>query len=78
MTLLTWSVLVIVYLGGYAATYFTFRYIFKHYNKEPWTVQIKLMCMLFAMLSWLTIMYIALIFAMGKIGIVNLKKEATW
>lgn len=78
MTVGNWIVLTAIYICGYWATYFLFRYLIKVKLQQSWTLQERMIGLVFSLVSWIGILFYGLVYMLGVKGKINLNKEVKW
>lgn len=78
MTATYWVAITVVYILGYLAMYFLFRFLITKRMHEAWTLQERLIGLVFSLLSWIGILFYAVVYLLGKYGKINLSKEIKW
>lgn len=78
MTAFNWIVLTGIYMLGYWALYFLFRYLLRVKMQVSWTLQERLIGMVFSLVSWIGLLFYAIVYVLGKYQKINLNKEVKW
>jgi hypothetical protein len=78
MTVLNWIVLTGIYMLGYWALYFLFRYLIIVKMRETWTLQERLIGLVFSLVSWVGLVFYAIVYLLGRYEKINLNKEVKW
>jgi hypothetical protein len=68
MTVSTWIVLTVIYMGGYWSTYFLLRYLITVKMDQAWTLQERLIGLVFSLVSWIGIFFYGIVYMLGVKG----------
>jgi hypothetical protein len=78
MTVFIWIVLTGIYMLGYWTLYFLFRYLIKDKMQVSWTLQERLIGLVFSLVSWVGLLFYAIVYVLGKNEKINLNKVVKW
>lgn len=78
MTVLTWAIITGIYILGYWSLYFLLRFLIKVKMAEKWTLQERLIGLVFGLVSWIGVLFYIVVYLLGTSGKINLQKEVKW
>lgn len=78
MTIAQWIALTVIYTCGYWTTYFWYRYLIRTKLSYPWTLQERVIVLVFSLVSWIGIISYGVFYVLHVSNKINLNKEVKW